>query len=211
MLEKTSRYAIEIDGKSYAVLERHTKRKGMSLRLSQKEPDTFLLSVGRAFSRREAEVAAFLRASAPKILARAKRPRYHGEGWVYLLGEKIPTEARSEAEISAFLKKEAERYFPGRVAMWKEAMGVQKDFAVRIRDMKSRFGSNCFKTARVFFTTRAICYAPAIIDYLIIHELAHFAHPDHQGGFHRLVASFDPEWKKHERQLQKGIYDGKTL
>lgn len=44
--------------------------------------------------------------------------------------------------------------------------------------------------------------APAdIVDYVIIHELAHLQEPSHDRAFWALVAEYDPEYKTHAQWL----------
>jgi predicted metal-dependent hydrolase len=41
----------------------------------------------------------------------------------------------------------------------------------------------------------------AVIDYIIVHELAHIKHKDHLKGFYREVSKFIPNWKELENRL----------
>ena len=43
---------------------------------------------------------------------------------------------------------------------------------------------------------------PAVIDYVVIHELAHIRQMDHSPRFWRLVEKHCPEWRTHRRWLR---------
>lgn len=72
---------------------------------------------------------------------------------------------------------------------------------LRLRDMKSRWGSCAWKKGAVTLNTR-LFYAPReCLDYVVLHELCHFVHPDHGPGFHALMAALMPDYKQRKRRL----------
>lgn len=73
---------------------------------------------------------------------------------------------------------------------------------LRLRDMKSRWGSCAWKTGVVTLNTR-LYYAPReCLDYVALHELCHFVHPDHGPGFHGLMSALMPDYKQRKRRLE---------
>ncbi|MBR2742552.1 MAG: M48 family metallopeptidase [Clostridia bacterium] len=73
--------------------------------------------------------------------------------------------------------------------------------ALRIRDMKSRWGS-CIPAKNVItLNSRLIEKSPELIDYVVLHEYCHFVHPNHSAAFHALVARYMPDWKKRRTLL----------
>jgi predicted metal-dependent hydrolase len=40
-------------------------------------------------------------------------------------------------------------------------------------------------------------------DHVILHELSHRRHMDHSDRFWGQLAAWDPDWKKHDRELNK--------
>jgi len=42
-----------------------------------------------------------------------------------------------------------------------------------------------------------------VIDYVVVHELAHTVHKNHGSHFWGLVESIEPNWKTHRTHLQK--------
>jgi predicted metal-dependent hydrolase len=66
--------------------------------------------------------------------------------------------------------------------------------SVGITSARGRWGSCSGKNA-IHFSFRLI-YAPKdVIEYVIVHELAHTKHHDHSKAFWAEVAKFVPDWK----------------
>ena len=46
-------------------------------------------------------------------------------------------------------------------------------------------------------------FAPAeCIEYVVLHEFAHFVHPNHSKDFYALVEKLMPDWKERREMLQ---------
>ena len=73
---------------------------------------------------------------------------------------------------------------------------------VKIRTMKSRWGS-CQPTKGVITLNARMIAAPRqAIEYVVLHEFAHFIHPNHSKDFYALVESLMPDWKLRRTMLQ---------
>ncbi len=64
---------------------------------------------------------------------------------------------------------------------------------VSIRDQLTRWGS-CSKAGALSFNWRLILTPPAILTYVVIHELCHRIHHDHSADFWQAVASARPTY-----------------
>lgn len=79
---------------------------------------------------------------------------------------------------------------------------------VKTRAMKSRWGSCAWKKGTVTLNTR-LWYAPrACLEYVALHELCHFIHPDHSPAFHRLLTQRMPDWKARKAELERWSIEG---
>ena len=67
-----------------------------------------------------------------------------------------------------------------------------KSSLLRISDSKGRWGS-CNSKGVITFNFRVIMLPPAIIDYVIIHELCHLVEMNHGKNFWKLVETFLPK------------------
>ena len=73
---------------------------------------------------------------------------------------------------------------------------------VQIRDQRSRWGS-CSPGKTVSLNWRLIMAPPHVVEYVIVHELAHLKQPNHSDRFWREVAAVFPEWETAERWLKE--------
>lgn len=86
-----------------------------------------------------------------------------------------------------------------RVAGWAPRMGVEPK-GVEVRDLGFRWGS-CGKAGRVNFHWATIMLPPSVIDYVIVHELAHLIETHHTPEFWRRVARALPEYEQRKTWL----------
>ena len=77
---------------------------------------------------------------------------------------------------------------------------------ISLRQQSSRWGS-CSSRGNLNFNWRLVHYPPAIIDYVIIHELAHRLEMNHSKKFWAIVKKFDSEYLIHKGQLRKKRYN----
>lgn len=71
-----------------------------------------------------------------------------------------------------------------------------------IRDQKRRWGS-CSTSGTLSFNWRLMLAPENVARYLVAHELAHLAHPDHSRRFWAKVAELCPDFREEERWLKK--------
>lgn len=79
-------------------------------------------------------------------------------------------------------------------------MGLQYN-KFSIKKQKSRWAS-CSRKKNLNFNL-LLAAAPAdVIDYVVIHELAHILVMDHSKRFWKTVETFDPDFKSHKTWLE---------
>jgi predicted metal-dependent hydrolase len=86
-----------------------------------------------------------------------------------------------------------------RLAHYAVQLGVAPT-AVRVRDMGQRWGS-CSARGRVNFHWRILVFPPSIIDYVIVHELAHLRELNHSRAFWGLVETILPDYRRRKTWL----------
>jgi len=89
--------------------------------------------------------------------------------------------AQARDEIEATAKKQAAR------------MGVSFR-SITIRDQKTRWGS-CSNRGTLSFNWRLVMAPPAVLEYVVIHELAHLKQANHSKAFWQVVAQYCPDYK----------------
>jgi len=107
-----------------------------------------------------------------------------------------PTKEQLEAWMTA-----ARAEIPGRVAYYEQIMGVEQS-GIRYNKNKTRVGA-CYQGDKISFSCRLMAYPPEVLDYVIVHELAHITHKNHGPDFWRIVAAVLPDYKQRRLQLRE--------
>ncbi len=102
--------------------------------------------------------------------------------------------------IADWYRRKARRILTQRTAYYAKRMELTYE-RIAIREQKTRWGS-CSSKKNLNYNWHIIELLPACIDYLVIHELCHLSHFDHSEAFWQMVARYDPDYRKHRRQLQ---------
>ena len=92
----------------------------------------------------------------------------------------------------------------GRIYPALEARGV-KFPEIRIRTMKSKWGSCMPQKGVLTFNTNLIAAPRECVDYVVAHEFNHFLHPDHSAAFYADLAKLMPEWKILRQETNKHL------
>jgi predicted metal-dependent hydrolase len=67
---------------------------------------------------------------------------------------------------------------------------------LELRNQRTLWGS-CSTTGTLSLNWRMVMAPPDIVDYVVIHELAHLIEADHNREFWRIVGEHDPDYKRH--------------
>jgi predicted metal-dependent hydrolase len=73
---------------------------------------------------------------------------------------------------------------------------------VRITSAQTRWGS-CSPKGDLNFSWRLVIASPEVIDYVVVHELAHILHHNHSQRFWNLVENWMPDYRIRKSQLRK--------
>lgn len=105
-----------------------------------------------------------------------------------------------DAQTLILYKQKAKKIISERAVLYAKQMGV--NFAsVKINNARKRWGS-CSHKNHLNFGWKLILQPLEIVDYVVIHELAHIIHKNHSQEFWRLVAVFCPEFKMLRKKLK---------
>ena len=100
-----------------------------------------------------------------------------------------------------FYKQFSLEYLIPRVEYFANKMDL-KFSAIKFRKMKSRWGS-CSNKRVITFNSELVKVKKELIDYVIVHELAHLIHMNHSKNFHSVVENYLPS----SRILRKELKD----
>ncbi|MBE7090734.1 MAG: M48 family metallopeptidase [Clostridiales bacterium] len=98
------------------------------------------------------------------------------------------------------LKNEAVKLIPEIVKEYAAKMGVTPK-SVEIKDYKSRNGA-CTNEGDLTFSWRIIMVDYPLVEYVVVHELAHLKHFDHSKDFWKEVEIYIPDYKKRRKALE---------
>jgi predicted metal-dependent hydrolase len=117
------------------------------------------------------------------------RFRWLDDGLVLDLCERNAAAAR--AGLIAALRHRARIDLEPRLAAWAERHGLRYE-RVGWRNQQSRWGS-CSSKGSISLNLRLLFLPPALVDYVLVHELAHLEHPNHSPRFWARVDQMLPE------------------
>ncbi|WP_430504249.1 M48 family metallopeptidase [Haloparvum sp. PAK95] len=122
--------------------------------------------------------------------------------------------ARSHVDRTSFeraleycFRETAREHFESRVSALAPAMGVAAEVGdVEIRNQQTRWGS-CSTNGTLSLNWRLLFAPPEIVDYVLVHELAHLREHNHSDAFWRIVGEYDPDWESHRNWLRENAVE----
>ena len=88
------------------------------------------------------------------------------------------------------------------VARWQSRMGRGDKPRILIGNQRRRWGS-CAYDGTLRFNWRLVMLKPNLLEYVVVHELAHLQHRNHSKDFWGFVSKFLPDVQERRRLLRK--------
>ena len=121
---------------------------------------------------------------------------------IYLSGNKIYVSSMDK--FNKWLKKETMNLYKEHLdiiySKFEEKIPYPK---LKIRSMKTRWGVNNKRDNSVTLNSKLITFDLSKLDYVIVHELAHFVHFDHSKAFWEVVSKYSPDYKKIRKEMKE--------
>jgi len=115
----------------------------------------------------------------------------------------VPTTAdratRARA-LTAWYRAEATRAIGPLIAAWEEPLGVSVA-AWTVRRMTTRWGSCTPRTRRLRFNAELATRRPELLEYVVVHEMAHLVEPSHNARFKALLTAHMADWRDRHAEL----------
>ncbi len=107
--------------------------------------------------------------------------------------------SKAKAQSDNFYKKMAQEFLPSRVEFWKDKMGLEFK-CLRFHCAKRRWGS-CNSNGVITLNPYMMKLSEEMIDYIVVHELAHLQHMNHSKVFYSLVQIYIPAYKRIQKEI----------
>lgn len=108
---------------------------------------------------------------------------------------------RLTAGEEAGYKKQAKEYLQQKCLYFSRIMGLRSG-EIRINGAKTRWGS-CSRKGDINFTYRLMFVPEELIDYVVVHELAHLKEMNHSDGFWSIVERAMPDYRARRKRLRE--------
>ena len=204
-----------LDGREYEVVITYKRIRNIHFRF---DGEKYLVSCPRRVS--SSMIKSGLDKYARKLRDRCPKNQAFGENYVYLFGHRIPVtypgsiSLKDETKI-AFkdkddlikkMRKVFLNYMQVRTEAFANSMKCPR-YNVKVRQMKSRYGSNNKVKKTITYSLTLIHYSAAIIDSVVVHELAHCFVYNHSDSFYRVVYKYCPEYDKLRKKLIRAEFE----
>mgnify|MGYP001156911455 FL=1 len=108
--------------------------------------------------------------------------------------------SKSKKLIIEWLKLQANNFLRARLSFLSKRISIEFN-SLTIKSYTARWGS-CNIKGDIFLNWKLIMLPESVIDYVLIHELAHINVPNHSREFWKLVKKKDPNYCKNKRWLK---------
>ncbi len=119
-------------------------------------------------------------------------------------GELICSFKAGRAGLVKFLRTLARDVFISRANKYAPLAGAAP-LAVKVSEARARWGS-CSAQKVLNFSWRLVFAPPALIDYVVVHELCHIGCMNHSPAFWRRVEAVMPDYKQRRQALKQYGY-----
>lgn len=98
-------------------------------------------------------------------------------------------------------RKQAKEYLQQKCGYFSGIMGLCHG-EIKINSAKTRWGS-CNRNGDINFTYRLLFAPEELVDYVVVHELAHLKEMNHSNQFWSVVAQTMPDYKARRKKLRE--------
>lgn len=123
---------------------------------------------------------------------KSRRPAFE-----YTQTQRLALEKRYKEAAREYIPKRADYYLAAYPDLFPRCHS-----RISVREQKTRWGS-CSSKGTLSFNWKLMLAPPAILDYVIVHELCHLAHMNHSERFWSCVATILPDYKERRKWLKE--------
>ncbi|MFW5780197.1 MAG: M48 family metallopeptidase [Bacillota bacterium] len=112
----------------------------------------------------------------------------------------IKDENKLNSVLNKYLRKELLEKAAIFLESWQQKTGIIAS-EMRIKDMKTRWGSCNIEKKRIWLSLRLVNYDMECLSYVILHEILHIKQRYHNKSFYNMLSYFLPQWKEYRKLL----------
>jgi len=134
---------------------------------------------------------------------------FEGDCWNILLPADTGPEAQSRVikkTLMGWYRTQAEEVLGGRIFYYARMMDLRPK-KIAIRSQKRIWGSCHYTSGAINLNWQLVMTPMEVIDYVVVHELAHLEVPDHSRRFWKRVEKTLPDYKIRQKWLKERILD----
>jgi len=135
----------------------------------------------------------------PLYLSEKQKQNLIFDGKYFWLKKDVQQQGREVFE--KWYRKQAREVFSARIKIWSALMGLEFN-RLKLSSASTRWGS-CSSKGNINLVWRLVMAPQGVIDYVIVHELAHLRHMNHSKDFWNYVAKYYPDYKNAKQWLVK--------
>ena len=117
------------------------------------------------------------------------------------LAQVFPHDYEEDPKLEAAYRRKARERIGQRTAYFAALMGVTYG-RISIRSAKTRWGS-CSSQGNLNFNNRLLFVPEELVDYVVVHELAHRKEMNHSKAFWDVVEKYMPDYKERRAKLRE--------
>jgi len=110
--------------------------------------------------------------------------------------------AKCEQVMAAWYRQQIRQALPGILEKWQAILGVPCN-RVFVQSMKTKWGSSNPQSRHIRLNTELAKKPIACLEYVVVHELAHFLAPKHDANFTAILDGHLPHWRSIRQELNQ--------
>ena len=119
----------------------------------------------------------------------------HIDSDAFVLSAEDVKEEGIQDVLEALYRREARSVFEAHIEKYADKMDMEPG-RLELRNQRTRWAS-CSPQRTLSFNWRLVMAPDNVIDYVVVHELAHLREPNHTRRFWSIVRQHDPEYETH--------------
>ncbi len=110
--------------------------------------------------------------------------------------------ATRDTVLARWYRQQLREWLPPLLAKWEQRIGLRVA-DVRIKKMKTRWGSCNAAERRVWLNLELAKKRPSCLEYILVHEMVHFRERHHTDRFREILDRLMPTWRVVREELNR--------